>query len=69
MNELEPDSIKLTEEDVRKYQELCIKYFNQKLSDKEARVNLNALLTQLEIAYQPITREQLLRLLDERGGV
>ena len=69
MDELEPDNIKLTDKDVRKYHELCVKNFDQKLSDKEAGVKLNALFTQLEIAYQPITREQLQRLLDERGGV
>jgi hypothetical protein len=67
MNEFEPEDIKVSEADIRKYQELCKKYFSETLSNKEARVKLNALIRQLEIAYQPITREQLLKLLDERS--
>lgn len=50
--------MKLIDSDIKKFQSLYIKYFNQVLSKDEARAELSLLVRQMEIVYQPITMTQ-----------
>ncbi len=50
--------MKLIDSDIKKFQTLYIKHFNQVLSKDEARSELSLLVRQMEIVYQPITITQ-----------
>jgi hypothetical protein len=50
--------MKLLNSDIKQFQALYIKHFDQVLSDDEARAELALLVRQMEIVYQPITVEQ-----------
>jgi hypothetical protein len=50
--------MKLINSDIKKFQSLYIKYFDQVLSSDEARAELSLLVRQMEIVYQPITMAQ-----------
>ena len=50
--------MKLIDSDIKKFQSLYIKHFNQVLSNDEARAELSLLVRQMEIVYQPITMTQ-----------
>ena len=44
--------------DIKKFQLLYFKHFNETLSDDQARMELTLLICQLEIVYRPITISQ-----------
>jgi hypothetical protein len=50
--------MKLLNSDIKQFQALYIKHFDQVLSDDEARAELALLVRQMEIVYQPITIAQ-----------
>lgn len=50
--------MKLLNSDIKQFQALYIKHFNQVLSDDDARAELTLLVRQMEIIYQPITLNQ-----------
>ncbi|HUD07537.1 MAG TPA: hypothetical protein VMQ52_00435 [Candidatus Saccharimonadales bacterium] len=50
--------MKLLNSDIKQFQALYIKHFNQVLSDDDARAELTLLVRQMEIVYQPITVAQ-----------
>jgi len=50
--------MKLLNSDIKQFQALYIKHFDQVLSDDEARAELALLVRQMEIVYQPITVAQ-----------
>jgi len=51
--------MKILVSDIKKFKALYLKYFKIELSDEEARKKLPLLVRQMEIAYQPITKQQL----------
>ena len=51
-----------TTTDIKTFKRLYMKYFNIRLNDKLARLKLAMLVRQMEITYQPITKEQLEKL-------
>lgn len=51
-------AVKFRGSDIKKFQLLYLKHFNEKLSDDQARNELGLLVRQLEIIYQPITISQ-----------
>lgn len=55
--------MKLLDSDVRQFQKLYKKHFNEDIKPDEAREQLGLLVRQMEIVYQPITAEQLDRTL------
>lgn len=58
----------LTPADIKKFQGLYIKHFNIELSDDDAREKMSALVRQVQIAYQPISINQLGKLKDLNGN-
>jgi len=48
--------------DIKKFQVLYKKHFNQVLSDDDARKKLLLLVKQMSLVYRPITKEQVKRL-------
>ncbi len=57
-----------TTADIKTFKKLYVKHFNIKLTDNLARVKLMMLVRQMEIAYQPITKEQVARLKNVDGN-
>ena len=51
--------MELTRKDVADFKKLFIKYFKIDLDDNKARHKLSLLVRQMEIVYQPITKQQL----------
>jgi len=51
-------AIKLRGLDIKNFQALYFKHFNENLSDQQALTELTHLVRQLEIIYQPITVSQ-----------
>jgi hypothetical protein len=58
----------LTPTDIKRFKKLYIKHFDIKLSDDDAQEKLSALVRQVEIAYQPITINQLSKLRNLNGN-
>jgi hypothetical protein len=50
--------MKLLDSDIKQFQSLYVKYFDQVLNEDEARAKLTLLVRQIEIIYQPITQAQ-----------
>jgi hypothetical protein len=50
--------MKLLDSDIKQFQALYLKHFDQVLTDDEARAELTLLVRQMEIVYQPITVAQ-----------
>lgn len=53
---------RLLDSDIKEFQDLYLKYFNQTISREEARKELALLVRQTQIVYQPINIQQLNRL-------
>ncbi len=51
-------SFQLTEKDIAKFKQLYKEKFDIELDDNDARHKLSLLVRQMEIVYQPITKEQ-----------
>jgi hypothetical protein len=58
----------LTYADIKKFQEMYVKYFDKKLTDDVARKKLTALVRQVEITYQPVTITQLSKFVNLNGN-
>lgn len=50
--------MKLLDSDIKKFQALYLQYFGEKLDVSVARLELTALLRQMQVIYQPITHTQ-----------
>ena len=50
--------MEFTNNDIKTFKKLYIKNFNIKLDDELAQIKLMMLVSQIEIAYKPITQEQ-----------
>jgi hypothetical protein len=57
-----------TTADIKKFKKLYKEHFNMRLTDKLARLKLAMLVRQLEIIYQPITKQQLSEMNNEDGN-
>jgi hypothetical protein len=54
--------MKFTAEDVRRYQDLCHKYFNEEVGEKAAIEELSDLVSLIALIYHPYTAEVLAEL-------
>jgi len=57
--------MKILDSDTKNFKELYKKHFDIELSDIEARSKLALLVRQMEIVYQPISFDQLERLVEK----
>lgn len=48
----------ITDSDVKEYQSIYKEKFGKEIDSTEARAQLSKLVRQMEIVYQPITKEQ-----------
>ncbi len=61
--------MKLTNSDIRQFQDLYAKHFGIELNKHEASLKLSLLVKQLEVIYRPITKGQFDNLLcGDRNG-
>jgi hypothetical protein len=51
--------MQFTNEDIRKYQNLCRKYFNEEVDEHAAIEELNNLILMVSLIYRPHSEEQL----------
>ena len=51
--------MRFTDEDIRKYRELCRKYFNEEVDKRAAVEELNGLIFLVSLIYRPLTVKQL----------
>ena len=51
--------MKITENDIKKFQKLYKKYYGIQLSNNDARIKLARLVHQVGLIYRPITQEQV----------
>ncbi len=51
--------MQFTDEDIRKYQELCRKYFDEEVDEKAAIEELNSLIFMVSLIYHPLSEEHL----------
>ena len=57
--------MKLLNKDLKEYQRLCKKYFDESVTENEAREQLTLLVRQMEIVYRPVTKVQFDRYIEK----
>ena len=58
----------ITKNDVAKFQALYKKHFGKDIDYQEAFKQLTLLVRQMEIVYQPVTKQQFINLLEKDYG-
>ena len=60
--------MQFSDEDIRKYQELCRRYFGEEVDEKAAIEELNSLIFMISLIYHPLSDEHLRGMRTAAGG-
>lgn len=59
---MEKHCMTFTHEDIKKYQDLCHKYFDEEIDEKTAIEEMHSLILMVSLIYHPATHQHLKRL-------